>query len=55
MLLLAWQTVRARKAGFAGAFTALSFALVLTAACGVLLESALRAGTPPNVTPRPRS
>ncbi|MFJ4591358.1 MULTISPECIES: ABC transporter permease [unclassified Kitasatospora] len=46
MLLLAWQTVRARKAGFAGAFTALSFALVLTAACGVLLESALRAGTP---------
>ncbi|MFE6049532.1 ABC transporter permease [Kitasatospora sp. NPDC056446] len=46
MLLLAWQTVRARKAGFAGAFTALAFALVLTAACGVLLESALRTGTP---------
>ncbi|MFD8754774.1 FtsX-like permease family protein [Kitasatospora sp. NPDC059577] len=44
MLLLAWQTVRARKAGFAGAFTALAFALVLTAACGVLLESALRTG-----------
>ncbi|MFJ6383836.1 FtsX-like permease family protein [Kitasatospora sp. NPDC092039] len=46
MLLLAWQTVRARKAGFAGAFTALTFALVLTVGCGVLLESALRAGTP---------
>ncbi|MFJ8625947.1 FtsX-like permease family protein [Kitasatospora sp. NPDC093550] len=46
MLLLAWQTVRARKAGFAGAFTALAFALVLTVGCGVLLESALRAGTP---------
>lgn len=46
MLLLAWQTVRTRKAGFAGAFTALSFALALTLACGVLLESALRAGTP---------
>ncbi|GHF27572.1 ABC transporter permease [Kitasatospora xanthocidica] len=46
MLLLAWQTVRARKAGFAGAFTALAFALVLTAACGVLLESALRTDQP---------
>ncbi|MFI2607409.1 ABC transporter permease [Kitasatospora sp. NPDC018619] len=46
MLLLAWQTVRARKAGFAGAFTALAFALVLTTACGVLLESALRTGRP---------
>ncbi|MFJ3214748.1 ABC transporter permease [Kitasatospora sp. NPDC086801] len=46
MLLLAWQTVRAHKAGFAGAFTALTLALVLTTACGVLLESALRAGTP---------
>ncbi|MER7704279.1 FtsX-like permease family protein [Kitasatospora sp. NPDC097605] len=46
MFLLAWQTVRARKAGFAGAFTALVLALVLTSACGVLLESALRAGTP---------
>ncbi|MFG2909360.1 FtsX-like permease family protein [Kitasatospora sp. NPDC048286] len=46
MLLLAWQTVRARKTGFAGAFTALTFALILTVGCGVLLESALRAGTP---------
>ncbi|MFD4660274.1 FtsX-like permease family protein [Kitasatospora sp. NPDC058444] len=46
MLKLAWRTVRARKAGFAGAFTALACALVLTTACGVLLESALRAGTP---------
>ncbi|WP_224280133.1 ABC transporter permease [Streptomyces sp. LS1784] len=46
MLKLAWRTVRARKAGFAGAFTALVCALVLTVACGVLLESALRTGTP---------
>ncbi|MFJ6771697.1 ABC transporter permease [Kitasatospora sp. NPDC091257] len=46
MLKLAWRTVRARKAGFAGAFTALVCALVLTVACGVLMESALRAGTP---------
>ncbi|MFD8788398.1 FtsX-like permease family protein [Kitasatospora sp. NPDC059599] len=47
MLLLAWQTVRARKAGFAGAFTALAFALALTTACGVLLESALRTDKTP--------
>ncbi|MFE4973230.1 ABC transporter permease [Kitasatospora sp. NPDC056651] len=46
MLKLAWRTVRGRKAGFAGAFTALVCALVLTVACGVLLESALRTGTP---------
>ncbi|MFE4371606.1 hypothetical protein ACFRMN_25840 [Streptomyces sp. NPDC056835] len=46
MLRLAWLTVRARTAGFAGAFTALTFAFVLITACGVLLESALRVGTP---------
>ncbi|WP_188300221.1 FtsX-like permease family protein [Streptomyces sp. CBMA156] len=46
MLKPAWRTVRGRKAGFAGAFTALVCALVLTTACGVLLESALRTGTP---------
>ncbi|MFE7589711.1 FtsX-like permease family protein [Kitasatospora sp. NPDC057512] len=46
MWKLAWRTVRARKAGFVGAFTALLCALVLTTACGVLLESGLRAGTP---------
>ncbi|MFD7642115.1 ABC transporter permease [Kitasatospora sp. NPDC059795] len=44
MLTLAWQTVRARKAGFAGAFVALASALTLTVGCGVLLESALRVG-----------
>ncbi|MFH8386933.1 FtsX-like permease family protein [Kitasatospora sp. NPDC018058] len=46
MLKLAWKTVRGRKAGFAGGFVALCLSLVLTVACGVLLESALRAGTP---------
>ncbi|MGW1075619.1 ABC transporter permease [Streptomyces sp. NPDC002537] len=46
MLRLAWLTVRARKAGFAGAFAALAFALTLITACGVLLESALGAPEP---------
>ncbi|MFE4517115.1 ABC transporter permease [Kitasatospora sp. NPDC056783] len=46
MLVLAWQTVRVRKAGFAGAFTALALSITLTAGCGILLESALRTGTP---------
>ncbi|MEU3569499.1 FtsX-like permease family protein [Kitasatospora sp. NPDC036755] len=46
MLKLAWRTVRGRKAAFSGAFTALVCALVLTVACGVLMESAERAGAP---------
>ncbi|WP_198539064.1 ABC transporter permease [Streptomyces graminilatus] len=46
MLRLAWLTLRARKAGFVGAFTALALAFVLITACGVLLESALRSGAP---------
>ncbi|WP_432586619.1 FtsX-like permease family protein [Streptomyces sp. HD1123-B1] len=47
MLRLAWQTVRGRMSGFAGSLVALSFALTLITACGVLMESALRATTPP--------
>ncbi|WP_436786004.1 ABC transporter permease [Yinghuangia sp. YIM S10712] len=46
MLGLAWSTLRARKAGFAGAFTALLCAAALIAACGVLLETGLRGGIP---------
>ncbi|GGZ32154.1 ABC transporter permease [Streptomyces inusitatus] len=46
MLRLAWLTVRARTAGFAGSLTALAFALTLLTACGVLMESALRVENP---------
>ncbi|MEU5881424.1 FtsX-like permease family protein [Spirillospora sp. NPDC047279] len=46
MLSLALTTLRARKAGFAGAFIALFFASTLVAACGMLLETGLRGGIP---------
>ncbi|UGQ15069.1 ABC transporter permease [Yinghuangia sp. ASG 101] len=46
MLSLAWSTLRARKSGFAGAFTALLCAAALITACGVLLETGLRGGIP---------
>ncbi|WP_030301530.1 FtsX-like permease family protein [Streptomyces katrae] len=42
MLRYALQTVRDRKAGFLGAFTALLCAAALVTACGTLLETGLR-------------
>jgi putative ABC transport system permease protein len=42
MLRYALQTVRARKAGFLGAFLALMCAAALISACGALLETGLR-------------
>ena len=42
MLRYALQTVRARMAGFLGAFLALMCAAALITACGTLLETGLR-------------
>jgi putative ABC transport system permease protein len=46
MLGLALETMRARRYGFAGAFVALSFAVAVVAACGILVESGMRAAAP---------
>ena len=46
MLQLALTTVRARKGAFAGAFLALLLATTLVAACGILLETGVRASVP---------
>ncbi|MBP2472607.1 putative ABC transport system permease protein [Crossiella equi] len=46
MFSFAWQTIRARKAGFAAAFLALFGGAVLLTACGVLMESGLFGGVP---------
>jgi putative ABC transport system permease protein len=46
MLTMAWQTIRSRLGGFAGAFVAILCGTALVAACGVLMESGLRAGVP---------
>ncbi len=46
MLSLAWQTIRSRLGGFAGAFLAILCGTALVAACGILMESGLRAGVP---------
>ncbi len=46
MLTLAWQTIRSRLGGFAGAFLAVLCGTALVAACGILMESGLRAGVP---------
>jgi putative ABC transport system permease protein len=42
MLRYAFQTLRARKGGFIGAFLALMCAAALVTACGILLETGLR-------------
>ncbi|MEW2350514.1 MULTISPECIES: ABC transporter permease [unclassified Streptomyces] len=42
MLRYAFQTLRARKGGFIGAFLALLCAAALVTACGILLETGLR-------------
>lgn len=46
VLTLAWQTIRSRLGGFAGAFIAILCGTALVAACGILMESGLRAGVP---------
>ncbi|MET9230308.1 ABC transporter permease [Lentzea sp. NPDC003310] len=46
MLTLAWQTVKTRVGGFAGAFVAILCGTALVAACGVLMESGFRGGVP---------
>jgi putative ABC transport system permease protein len=46
MLDIAIGTVRARKGAFAGAFLALLLATTLVAACGILLETGVRARVP---------
>ncbi|MBM7785251.1 ABC transporter permease [Tenggerimyces flavus] len=47
MFDLAKQTIRARKGGFAATFIALFCGAALVTACGMLFESALRGGVPP--------
>jgi putative ABC transport system permease protein len=46
MLRLALETMRARRHQFVGAFVALSFAVVVVMACGILVESGTRAAAP---------
>ena len=46
MLRLALQTMRARRHGLGGAFVALSFAVALVTACGLLMETGMRAAVP---------
>jgi putative ABC transport system permease protein len=45
MLSLALRTLKARKGGFAGTFIALLLGAAVLGACGVLLESGIRAGS----------
>jgi putative ABC transport system permease protein len=40
------QTMRTRLQGFVGAFVALTFAVAIVTACGILLESGARARAP---------
>ncbi|WP_092774958.1 FtsX-like permease family protein [Actinokineospora terrae] len=47
MVGLAWQTMRTRLSGFVGAFLAVLCGTAVVAACGVLIESGLRAGVGP--------
>ncbi|HWC83016.1 MAG TPA: ABC transporter permease [Pseudonocardiaceae bacterium] len=47
MLSLAWQTIRGRRAGFVAAFVAVFCGAALLTACGVFIDSGLRAGVPP--------
>ncbi|MGV9705804.1 FtsX-like permease family protein [Streptomyces sp. NPDC003483] len=47
MLRLALLTLKARKGGFAGTFVALLLGAAVLSACGILLESGIRAGSSP--------
>ncbi|XES00099.1 hypothetical protein HEP87_58215 [Streptomyces sp. S1D4-11] len=55
MLSLALLTLRARKGGFVGTFVALLLGAAVLSACGILLESGIRAGSSPSGTRRPTS
>ncbi len=46
MLRLGLETMRARRHGFVGAFMALTFAVAVVMACGILIESGMRAAAP---------
>jgi putative ABC transport system permease protein len=46
-LKLAWSTVRDRRGGFLGSFIAVAAGSAVITACGILLESGLRAGVEP--------
>ena len=46
MLRLALETMRGRRHGLVGAFVALSFAVALVFACGILMETGMRAAVP---------
>jgi putative ABC transport system permease protein len=46
VLTLALQTMRSRLHGFAGAFVALTIAVAVVTACGILIESGARARAP---------
>jgi putative ABC transport system permease protein len=46
VLRLALETMRARRHGFVGAFVALTFAVAVVTACGILVESGMRAAAP---------
>jgi putative ABC transport system permease protein len=46
VLRLALETMRARRHGFVGAFVALTFAVAVVTACGILVESGIRAAAP---------
>ena len=43
MLRLALQTMRSRRHGFVGAFVALTLAVAIMTACGILIESGVSA------------
>ena len=45
-LAAAWQTVKGRRGGFAAAFVAVLTGSAVITACGILLESSVRAGVP---------
>lgn len=47
MLGLAWRTIKNRKGGFVGAFIALLASSALITGCGILLQSGLSSGVPP--------
>ncbi|RCV51206.1 ABC transporter permease [Marinitenerispora sediminis] len=47
MFAIAWKTLRARRAAFAGAFTALFCGAAVITASGILLESGVRSTVPP--------
>ncbi|GAA4608266.1 putative ABC transport system permease protein [Actinoplanes octamycinicus] len=46
-LALAWSTIRGRAGGFAGSFVAIAAGSAVLTACGILLQSGLVAGVPP--------